>query len=233
MCLAWVSLKPSTLMPGNYLSCCLVTVRLLHLSSMVDDFKLSKDKTNQIASWKSGLAVINPWHVPKLYLTCVGCKTGISYVVRTAGLFRYLYRQNRDWSKWKMVYRMGFEVWGLEGPEGLITSHGQNALSLLLVINLLPVDRVWGPSRVKICDCRHMRSTVNQKIQNFPGMCSWFATLLVLTLGCSSRITSLLCFSACLPSYSGPSGPVSNHMNMDTPIIPYKKKSETSDMNQL
>ena len=84
-----------------------------------------------------------------------------------------------------MVYRMGFEVWGLEGPEGLITSHGQNALSLLRVINFsaipvsvsissfqLPVDRVWGPSRVSICNCRHMRSTVNQKIQNFPGMCS-------------------------------------------------------------
>ena len=137
-------------------------------------------------------------------------------------------------------------LWGLEGPEGLITSHGQNALSLLRVINFsaipvsvsissfqLPVDRVWGPSRVSICNCRHMRSTVNQKIQNFPGMCSWFAPLLVLTLGSSSRITSLLCFSACLPSYSGPSGPVSNHMNMDTPIIPYKKKSETSDMNQL
>ena len=188
MSLAWVTLKPSSLLPGNYEPCCIATVRLLHLSSMVEDLKLSKNKANQIASWKSGLAVINPWHVPKLYLTCVGCKTVISYVVRTAGLFRYLYRQNRDWSKWKMVYRMGFEVWGLEGPEGLITSHGQNALSLLLVINLLPVDRVWGPSRVKICDCRHMRSTVNQKIQNFPGMCSWFAPLP------SSRIDSWVFF---------------------------------------
>ena len=65
----------------------MATVRLLHLSSMVEALKLSKDKTNQINSWKNGLAVINPWHIPDLCLTCVGCKTESSDVLMRLGCF--------------------------------------------------------------------------------------------------------------------------------------------------